>query len=57
MVTIRLVRHGAKKCPFYQIVAVDSRNAATGRFIEKEVSFNPTAQGQEEGLRLRPRSR
>lgn len=38
MVTIRLARHGAKKRPFYQIVVADSRNAATGRFIEKLVS-------------------
>ncbi len=49
MVTIRLARHGAKKRPFYQIVVADSRNSATGRFIEKEGFFNP---GQEEGLRL-----
>ena len=52
MVTIRLARHGAKKRPFYQIVVADSRNAATGRFIEKVGFFNPTAKGQEEGLRL-----
>lgn len=52
MVTIRLARHGAKKRPFYQIVVADSRKAATGSFIEKVGFFNPTAQGQEEGLRL-----
>ncbi len=52
MVTIRLARHGAKKRPFYQIVVADSRNASTGRFIEKVGFFNPTATGQEEGLRL-----
>lgn len=52
MVTIRLARHGAKKRPFYQIVVADSRNAATGRFIEKIGFFNPTARGQEEELRL-----
>ncbi|GAM55204.1 SSU ribosomal protein S16p [Vibrio ishigakensis] len=52
MVTIRLARHGAKKRPFYQIVVADSRRAATGRFIEKVGFFNPTAKGQEEGLRL-----
>lgn len=52
MVTIRLARHGAKKRPFYQIVVADSRNSATGRFIEKVGFFNPTATGQEEGLRL-----
>jgi small subunit ribosomal protein S16 len=52
MVTIRLARHGAKKRPFYQIVVADSRFAATGRYIEKVGFFNPTAKGQEEGLRL-----
>jgi len=52
MVTIRLARHGAKKRPFYQIVVADSRNSATGRFIEKVGFFNPTAKGQEEGLRV-----
>ncbi|EEX37863.1 30S ribosomal protein S16 [Vibrio metschnikovii] len=52
MVTIRLARHGAKKRPFYQIVVADSRNSATGRFIEKVGFFNPTAAGKEEGLRV-----
>ncbi len=52
MVTIRLARHGAKKRPFYQIVVADSRYSATGRYIEKVGFFNPTAQGQEEGLRI-----
>jgi small subunit ribosomal protein S16 len=52
MVTIRLARHGAKTRPFYQIVVADNRKAATGRFIEKVGFFNPTAQRQEEGLRL-----
>ncbi|PJC86378.1 30S ribosomal protein S16 [Vibrio sp. HA2012] len=52
MVTIRLARHGAKKRPFYQVVVADSRFAATGRYIEKVGFFNPTAKGQEEGLRL-----
>ncbi|RJG51560.1 30S ribosomal protein S16 [Motilimonas pumila] len=52
MVTIRLARGGAKKRPFYQVVVADSRFAATGRYIEKVGFFNPTAQGNAEGLRL-----
>jgi small subunit ribosomal protein S16 len=52
MVTIRVARHGAQKRPFYHVVVADSRYAATGRYIEKVGFFNPTAQGQEEGLRL-----
>jgi small subunit ribosomal protein S16 len=30
----------------------DSRNARTGRFIERVGFFNPTARGQEERLRI-----
>jgi small subunit ribosomal protein S16 len=35
MVVIRLARGGAKKRPFFNIVAADSRFASTGRFIER----------------------
>ena len=52
MVTIRLQRGGAKKRPFYQVVVADSRRSRDGRFIENIGFFNPTAQGQEERLRL-----
>ncbi|MEM5535682.1 30S ribosomal protein S16 [Neptuniibacter pectenicola] len=52
MVTIRLSRGGAKKRPFYHISVADSRNARDGRFIERVGFFNPTARGQEEGLRI-----
>ena len=41
-----------KKCPFYQIIVTDSRNARDGRFIERIGFFNPTAQGKAEKLRL-----
>lgn len=52
MVTIRLARGGAKKRPFYQIVVADSRNAVTGRYIERIGFFNPIAKGAEERVRL-----
>jgi small subunit ribosomal protein S16 len=52
MVTIRLQRGGAKKRPFYQVVVADSRRSRDGRFIENIGFFNPSAQGQEERLRL-----
>ncbi len=52
MVTIRLTRSGAKKRPFYGVVVTDSRNKRDGRCIERVGFFNPTAKGQEEGLRL-----
>ena len=41
MVVIRLARGGAKKRPFYQIVAADSRNRRDGRFIETVGTYNP----------------
>jgi len=40
-VKIRLARHGAKKRPFYRIVAADSENPRDGRFIEKLGTYNP----------------
>lgn len=52
MVTIRLTRGGSKKRPFYHLVATDSRNARDGRYIERLGFYNPTARGQEEGLRI-----
>jgi small subunit ribosomal protein S16 len=52
MVVVRLVRAGAKKRPFYQIVVADSRRACNGRFIENLGFFNPIARGQEERLRV-----
>lgn len=52
MVTIRLSRTGAKKKPFYHIVATDSRNKRDGRSLERLGFFNPTATGQEVPLKI-----
>lgn len=41
MVVIRLSRGGAKKRPFYNIVATDRRNRRDGRFIERIGSYDP----------------
>jgi small subunit ribosomal protein S16 len=38
---LRLARGGAKKKPFYRIVAADSRKPRDGAFIEKLGTFNP----------------
>lgn len=38
---IRLRRMGAKKRPFYRIVAIDSRKARDGRFVEILGWYNP----------------
>ncbi|MBE0416486.1 MAG: 30S ribosomal protein S16 [Coriobacteriia bacterium] len=40
-VKIRLARAGAKKVPFYRIVAADSRSPRDGRFIEILGRYNP----------------
>ena len=42
-VKLRLKRMGAKKRPFYRIVAADSRFARDGRFIENVGTYNPIA--------------
>ena len=40
-VKIRLARGGAKKRPFYRIVAADARSPRDGRFLEKLGTYNP----------------
>ena len=40
-VKIRLARSGAKKRPFYRIVASDARSPRDGRFLEKLGTYNP----------------
>ncbi len=52
MVVIRLSRHGAKRAPFYHVVAADHRMPRDGRNLERLGFFNPVARGQEERLRL-----
>lgn len=47
MVVIRLARGGAKKRPFYYIVAADKRCARNGRYIERLGFYNPIAAGKE----------
>ena len=47
MVRIRLARTGAKKRPFYHIVAADQRNARDGSYLERIGYFNPVAKGGE----------
>jgi small subunit ribosomal protein S16 len=41
MVKIRLFRTGAKKLPFYRIVAIDSRSKRQGRFLENLGTYDP----------------
>lgn len=43
-VKIRLTRMGAKKAPFYRIVATDSRKARDGQYIEQIGYYNPVTE-------------
>ncbi len=46
MVRLRLRRMGAKKAPFYRVVAADSSSPRDGRFIEILGHYNPTKDPQ-----------
>jgi small subunit ribosomal protein S16 len=52
MVVIRLARGGAKKRPFYHLVAADKRCRRDGRYIERLGYFNPIATGGETRLHI-----
>ena len=39
--TMRLMRFGGKKTPFYRIVISDSRSPRDGRFIEQVGTYHP----------------
>ena len=44
MVKLRLTRMGAKKQPFYRIVAIDSRKARDGEYIDQIGYYNPVSE-------------
>ncbi len=46
-VKLRLRRMGAKKQPFYRIVAADSKSPRDGRFIEIVGTYNPLTEPAE----------
>jgi len=50
-VKIRLARHGAKKKPFYRIVAADSEFSRDGRFLEIVGTYNPLIDPAEVSLK------
>ena len=41
-VVIRLTRRGAKKKPFYRIVAIDSRSPRDGEYLENVGTYDPS---------------
>jgi len=52
MVKLRLARVGAKKNPYYRIVATDSRSPRDGRFIEQVGVYDPTRNPAEVRFRM-----
>ena len=46
-VKIRLMRIGAKKRPFYRVVAVDERKKRTGGYLELLGTYNPLTEPHE----------
>ena len=52
MVVLRLARTGAKKRPFYHVVAKTKRSRRDGGCIERLGYFNPVAHGGEVRLQL-----
>lgn len=46
-VKIRLMRIGAKKRPFYRVVAVDERSKRTGKYLELLGTYNPLTEPKE----------
>ena len=50
-VKIRLARHGAKKKPFYRIVAADSEAPRDGKFLETLGTYNPLLEAEEVNLK------
>lgn len=48
MISIRLARYGAKKRPFYYLVAVDSKKPLRSNFVEKLGFYDPMAPKESE---------
>ena len=46
-VKLRLTRLGAKKAPFYRIVAIDERKARDGQYLDNIGYYDPTKQPAE----------
>jgi small subunit ribosomal protein S16 len=52
MVKIRLLRAGAKKRPFYRVIAIDQRRKRDGRALEFLGTYNPIAKPAEIDLKI-----
>jgi len=52
MVKLRLTRMGAKKRPFYRVVAADARFPRDGRFIEMLGTYDPLKESDGVNLKM-----
>jgi small subunit ribosomal protein S16 len=52
-VKIRLARWGARKNPYYHIVASDSRSPRDGKYLETLGKYNPMVEGDEQRYSLK----
>lgn len=43
-VKLRLTRMGAKKSPFYRIIAIDERKSRDGQYLDNIGNYDPTKQ-------------
>lgn len=50
MVKLRLQRYGAKKRPFYRLVAIDHKKRRDGRFLEVLGQYQPVSSGDQVNL-------
>jgi small subunit ribosomal protein S16 len=51
MLKIRLMRIGAKKRPFYRVVAIDERSKRNGEYVELLGTYNPLTEPKEVKLK------
>jgi small subunit ribosomal protein S16 len=51
MVKIRLLRAGAKKRPFYRVIAIDERRKRNGRALEFLGTYDPISEPAEISLK------
>lgn len=52
MVKIRLTRRGAKKKPFYRVIAADTRARRDGPFLEILGTYNPMKDPSEINIKM-----
>ncbi len=52
MVKLRLTRMGAKKRPYYRVVAADSRFPRDGRFLENLGTYDPLQENDNVNLKM-----